>query len=206
MWSLYFSISDKGAKSSKTLADIPTWCPRPKLQVYRKMGPDNNGTKNTVFRSPLVVAYTTSSRQNKDPLYRLVISAHRTVTHIRSIRRTSYPHTVELHLSAAFEEHAQISTSDRALHEYGWIFEPANSVLCREKKENLRSASVYIVRYTSVHHVQRQPLSLGVARTLFDEFNPTCNKRCSVDNLRAYVLSFTDFIFKIFLIPVDYVH
>ena len=34
MWSLYFSISDKGAKSSKTLAKYLVWCLRTKLQVY----------------------------------------------------------------------------------------------------------------------------------------------------------------------------
>ena len=44
--------------------------------------------KNTLSRSPFVVAYTTSCRQNKGPLYRLVVSAHCRVTHIRSIRRT----------------------------------------------------------------------------------------------------------------------
>ena len=170
----------------------------------REMGPDNNGM-NTLFRSPLVVAYTTGSHQNKGPFYCLVISARCTVTHIRSIRRTSYPHTVELHLSAAFEEHAQISTSDRALHEYGWIFEPANSVLCREKKKicvqqactSCDTSPCITCRGSVCHSEWPEPCSTSSTPYVTMPFDRRS---------RAHVLSFTDFIFEIFLIPLHHVH
>ena len=60
-----------------------------------------------------------------------------------------------------------------------WVrlnLQPSSSVCSvRGKKETLRSARVYSVRYNSVYHVQRQPLPLGVTRTLVDEFSPVCN-------------------------------
>ena len=87
------------------------------------MGPDNNGMKITLFRSPFVVAYSNSSSKNKGPLQRLVISA--------------LCNTVELHISAAFEKHLQISASDMSTT---WIWLNLQTpqtlpVLCRGKKK-----------------------------------------------------------------------
>ena len=106
------------------------------------MDPDNNGMKNTLFRSLLLVTYTTSSHRNKGPLYGLVISAHCRVTHVCSIRRTCS------------------DCHQRYEHYYMSVAESSNpqTLSCGGKKENLPPASVHIVWDNSLHHVQRQPL------------------------------------------------
>ena len=102
--------------------------------------------KNTLSRSPFVVAYTTSSRQNKGPLYRLVVSAHCRATHNHSSRR------ICLHFNQWYEHYVSVTESSNP---------QTLSVQCGQK-ENRCSASVDIVQHNSVHHVQRQPLSFGV--------------------------------------------
>ena len=158
------------------------------------MGPDNNGMKITLFRSPFVVAYSNSSSKNKGPLHRLVISA--------------LCNTVELHISAAFEKHLQISASDMSTT---WIWLNLQTpqtlpVLCRGKKKISAQQAC-----TSCDTIRASRAEAAFVNSEWPELCSTSSPICNYAirqtyNLRAYVLSVTDVIFKIFPIPVHRVH
>ena len=83
----------------------------------------------------------------------------------------SHPHTVELHISAAFEEHAQVSTSDMSTAWERLNLQTHNLCLsCAGGKENLVQQACTSCDTIPCITCRGSHCQLGVARTLFDEF------------------------------------